>query len=734
MFELLFRRSVLGSSYKQATIDKFENDTLKVFFRLYLDRRKIPRSITNVEDTIKDIIIKETYSISSLFKNMEIDLRTVSVKRINQESAVTQKHEQQKHAMIIKNGLLRSNRNGSLITIPKQKTKPIRRDSVEPNIDFSNIPTIQGIYTATKINVTEENKRTAELVTESIDETTVIQERTTALNEISNLKEPLPTNELPTAFIKRTIIALSDHMSDGQTVDAIKTMSLESTTSQSTLDTFKDFRNPDFETSLWRPIVSGFINTQFKLFPRGNVKEIDHTTESSTQETASSISDNPKLPTRSTISTDLSRPGMMNIFDTENTKFPQDGIISDLTISRPDTAYKNNKPDIEVVGQLPLEMFSVKLKANHNNNEMVSTLETSKTHKVIKNITIEDNVFHRELNTTEKVEEKFNNLLSTTESDNNESHDNDKIVTPLSGIGVAEPVPDSEIELEAKNQYSNIVLRNNKDKESLRDRKVNSSLQQPVYTSYNTSDLNGGNFISSLIELPVTTKPFRHTIPVDKVTSVVNYKSNVSLRNLSISSLLNNVLNRNTTESNALQSKTVTLLPSVSEKTIKEILITENNDAIQLPNYEQNTSTDLNLARMNNNKLKQYVSRNSTFVEIDIVKYTPDDLEENSESYAADNGITKDELQKKIYNDTLKAYVIENSFVRNNEGIGKPMRAKSKIKDLSVDETTFLEQLLRVHDYTHKNDTININKSNHQFSSYEIQVDPTKYNEEKSKS
>lgn len=79
-FELLFRRSVLGLSYKQTIIDKFENGTLKVFFRLYLDRRKIPRSIVNVEDTIQDIIVKETYSISSLFKDMELDLTSISVK------------------------------------------------------------------------------------------------------------------------------------------------------------------------------------------------------------------------------------------------------------------------------------------------------------------------------------------------------------------------------------------------------------------------------------------------------------------------------------------------------------------------------------------------------------------------------------------------------------------------------------------------------------------------------
>lgn len=79
-FELIFRRSVLSGAYKHTVIDKFENGTLKVFFRLYLDRRKIPRSITNVEDAITDILAKETYSKTSLFKNVELDLTSISVK------------------------------------------------------------------------------------------------------------------------------------------------------------------------------------------------------------------------------------------------------------------------------------------------------------------------------------------------------------------------------------------------------------------------------------------------------------------------------------------------------------------------------------------------------------------------------------------------------------------------------------------------------------------------------
>jgi len=39
----VYKRSQLQPAYKKCVIEKFENGSLIVFFRLYLDRRKIPR-------------------------------------------------------------------------------------------------------------------------------------------------------------------------------------------------------------------------------------------------------------------------------------------------------------------------------------------------------------------------------------------------------------------------------------------------------------------------------------------------------------------------------------------------------------------------------------------------------------------------------------------------------------------------------------------------------------------
>lgn len=71
------------------------------------------------------------------------------------------------------------------------------------------------------------------------------------------------------------------------------------------------------------------------------------------------------------------------------------------------------------------------------------------------------------------------------------------------GVGEAEPVSDLEMELQVRSR-----LPDNVNKKQAHG--------PMVYTSYKTSDLNGGAK-PSLVERPGTVKPFRHTIPVDKI-------------------------------------------------------------------------------------------------------------------------------------------------------------------------------------------------------------------------
>ncbi|KAG5334329.1 TMPSC protease, partial [Acromyrmex charruanus] len=754
IFELLFRRSVLGLSYKQTMIDKFENGTLKVFFRLYLDRRKIPRSIVNVEDTIQDIIAKETYSISSLFKDMELDLTSTSVKRINQENIVNQKQGQQKHTMITKNGLLRPNRNSSLIMSSKSKTKPTKTDS-EPNIDFNNIPTIQGIYRATKINITAENstKGISEPIIDNkglaTTSRTPLQKHTTTSEKVLNRVESSPTDEPSTLFTKSTTAMINKDKLNEKQENEMKITSSGTTTVRSNLNIFEDFLNPNFENnSPWKPIVPGYVNTEFKLLPNDDVRKTSYT-ESTTRTAISRTSDfhnNVKMPndgtsTTSTVpklplgSVNFRDVSEINTFDIDNTDFPRDRIDPSLTKSN-----NHEKLDIEVAGQLPSEMYSVKLKASsYDGNERVTSLslsnsENSMTRGVPENISIQNNAFqekHKDSNATRKAETKFDNSASSIEP--NEKIMNDSLT---SGVGVAEPVLDTEIELEAKNRYKgSSILALTTDEDMLRNRKVNIN-QQPIYTSYNTPDLNGGSLGSSLIENPATTKPFRHTIPVDKITSVVNYNINVPFDNLAPP-----LSDDTSTDEKLFQDKVLTPLPPKRIVEVETSIVDHDHTIAQLESG-QITLTELNIVK---NDTKSYfsttesysepkliakdssgkrgVSRNSTFVEIDTVKHTPGESEENWESQNADEvTVNNDELQKKkVYNETLKAYVVENLVtlapIKSNTGIGRPVRPKPKI---DFPDTTLLEQLFGVHDYMHDRDTTNTESTSEATSSHKI--------------
>ncbi|XP_032677716.1 uncharacterized protein LOC116847141 isoform X2 [Odontomachus brunneus] len=741
IFELLFRRSVLGASYKRTTIDKFENGTLKVFFRLYLDRRKIPRSITNVEDTIQDIIIKETYSISSLFKDMELDLTSVSVKRISQEGAASPKQGQQKHTMITKNGLLRPNRNSSLITSSKPKVKPIRLDSGEPDIDFNNIPTIQGTYRATKVNITAENstKGTAESITDAKDTT----KRAPSRERTTDTPSTSPT--------RSTSVTFGEDKSNERPDTNVTKMTTSTTTTQSDLDIFKDFRNPNLETSPWKPIVPTYVNTEIKLLPDNNNR-----TESSTRRTVSTSTsdpgDNAKVSESGTSATsDLSLesvnfrdvPGM-STFDTDDADFPRDRIVPSSTASRLDDA---GSLEIEVAGQLPPEMYSIRLKASskHDDSDKVTpSSEISATRQAFENTSTKENISlkdtRKESSDTQEMEVKLDDSTATTTTrfDSVESRRDEEIASKspdTSGIGVAEPVLDAEVELETKNRYSGVPTSKDEEEDALRNRKVDVDPKRPVYTSYNTPDLNGGNLGSSLIRNSATMKPFRHTIPVDKIASVVNYSSDIPARD----PVFTNVPFLATDAGESSRNKTAMSLANLERIVKVETFVKgqDNDDAmIKLPNYGRITPTDSTIVRLTDDeddnplphlsttevysepKLtgkdsdnKKSVSRNSTFVEIDTVKHTPSESEENWESYAGEAAVVSNHNEpKKIYNDTLKAYVVENLVtlapVKSNTGVGRPVRPRPKI-DASTDESSLLEQLFGVRDYMRERDTVN---------------------------
>ncbi|KOC65504.1 Enteropeptidase [Habropoda laboriosa] len=797
IFELLFRRSVISTAYKQTIIDKFENGILKVFFRIYLDRRKIPRSITNVEDTIKDIIAKETYSSSSLFKDMELDLTSVSVKRINQEVPGSQKQTQQKNAMITKNGLLRPTRNNSLITSSKAKSKPTKIESTEPDIDFSNIPTIQGTYKATHVNLTSTKNQTSTQdpmkVQSNARNTTKVSlspEKTTSkLASIEDTTEASQSSTQTTAKIKEqvhyTVHNESFNDTAAETVRNVTATSTSPTTQTKDEDLFKDFHKPDFETSPWKPIIPEYVNTELKLLPDnvGKATKVNYkvnTTDVNLRDVVLSTTaktpqenDETKVPEPSTPRTKLPEPPEllntymdvpgMSTFDIGDSDFPRDRIVPQEMVNfRVNGKFKNKipglledgqifteptpskfdddeRPEIEVAGQLPSETYDIKLRTS----AQPERTEFSFTRP-----------------------DRFAN-----ENETDWRTPSSQMYTITDTVGVAEPVSDMDAELEARNRYSDTQAIGKHRNNALQDRKVDKNTQEPVYTSYKTPDLNGAGIRPSLIESSGTLKPFRHTIPVDKIASVVSYNKNEK-ENLSSEE---SSQERNATEEEAVKVFPVNLKEVVTLETIKhEDGNTEASARIEMSEHTEPTKSSTAESIIDDDKflklsttevysemihplynnvdklvvknegtkeapprrMTMNISRNSTFIEIDTLKHTPGEVEEDfsssrnksSSNKTEDNWFfngtiyrpfTSPETRKKIYNDTLKAYVVENLVTlapaKSNTGVGRPIRPRPKLdrektmridqkssNRSSSDDATLLEQLFGVYNNNRK--------------------------------
>ncbi|XP_076661645.1 uncharacterized protein LOC143365400 [Halictus rubicundus] len=834
IFDLLFRRSVLGGAYQKTIIDKFENGVLKVFFRIYLDKRKIPRSITNVEDTIEDIIAKETYSMSSLFKDMELDLTTISVKRISPDMSGNQKQAQQRNTMITKNGLLRPGRNSSLITSPKLKAKPSKPESSEPEIDFSNIPTIQGTYKASKVNVTSSKKANAtrEVVR-------------TQLNVRNGTKGPLP-QEQTTTKPSTTVTAEVSHINAQSTLLRIKgklnhttqaerlndtveepakrivPASTTSTTSATSTtraeDLFKDFRKPDFETSPWKPIIPGYVNPELKLLPDSLIKtnyKVNYSNTNTGEVTpGAAIKVETGPPESSSIRTTpealnsyMNIPGLSG-FDPGDTDFPRDRIVPQEMVNfRVNGKFKNkipglmengqiftapsviepeDKPEIEVSGQLPSETYNLKLRTS----PQAEKIESSFT-KPYRSTNENETGWRVPGYTPSEARVEDASGLDGAAANAGSSKDNRKRIdqnasvlstfatssptwqrplhpvestTSESRIGIAEPVPDTDVELEPRNRYSDIqaVAQPN---DALQDRKVDKNGQEPVYTSYKTPDLNGAGLRPSLIENSGTLKPFRHTIPVDKITSVVSFGGNgddkqeinavtdsiVSDENVRLNdSMIDATGDAGTATKEVVEVETsgpminehkknakLELSEGESPKETQGVIdqdkflrlgTTEVYSELIQPAYNKIDKLILKTEDVKTppGRLTPSISRNSTFIEIDTLKHTPGETVDSSASednpfpgtddgslWLSNGTFTKSsssmDTRKKVYNDTLKAYVVENLVTlapaKSNTGIGRPVRPRPKLdrektsNRSSSEDAILLEQLFGVQSY-----------------------------------
>ncbi|XP_063979971.1 uncharacterized protein LOC135163987 isoform X2 [Diachasmimorpha longicaudata] len=729
IFESLFRRSVLGPSYKHTVIDRFENGTLKVFFRLYLDRRKIPRIISNVEDTIQDIIAKETYSESSVFQDMELDLTSLTVRRLNTETSERLQKpsiSQQRNTMITKNGVMRPPNRTNLLTSPRTKPKPSRIEPNEENIDLSNIPTIQGTYQATKVNTTTRGTQKTETKIAS------------GAISIKSESPPTPTPDAPQQP-KKTITPAPNRLHSPPNIEKIDeieltgatvTLKIPESTSPSAVtipktstteanDPFKVFPKPEFEDSPWRPIIPTYLNADLKLPSQITPVPPELRVNPSTQVAAETdhriqygiANANPsKLSNIEAISLttgsptgdiELSLPSVSLSPLDSDFDFPHDRIVPEEMVNfRPNGKFKNKipvvdeidmRPELEISGHLPEETFDLHLGTASipsrppNIPPVFPPTSPPVAPEIIK---------------TGFQPQRVKPILTSTEKT-----DGTPIVLfpdrpgpmKISGIGVAEPVLDLEIDLESRNKFSSILPADPPVEKIMTDRKVDQQLVSPVYTSYRTPDLNGGAK-PSLIDNPGTLKPFKHTIPVDKINPAIDDPTSLAFNPEAVNIMRDSIKTESPVGLLRIPEES-TNFPEMSDEssTVPPTITTEDdkNDEISEPTTVRIISTTLPELEIIHEKvipkpstqippLSDSFPRNSTFIAVDTVEYRPDNPEIQPESsiWTATND-TSSEPSQKTYNDTLNANIVKNIVtlgpVKSNTGVGRPIRPRPKI-------------------------------------------------------
>ncbi|XP_037067942.1 LOW QUALITY PROTEIN: uncharacterized protein LOC119089378 [Pollicipes pollicipes] len=88
MIETLYGYSYLSDAFRRASVERFGNDSLTVFFRVHLDRRKIPTSVLNTEEAVRDVVTQEVMSLEPrALRAVTVDIDSIEIQRENKEGA-----------------------------------------------------------------------------------------------------------------------------------------------------------------------------------------------------------------------------------------------------------------------------------------------------------------------------------------------------------------------------------------------------------------------------------------------------------------------------------------------------------------------------------------------------------------------------------------------------------------------------------------------------------------------
>ncbi|XP_008190743.1 uncharacterized protein LOC103312277 isoform X2 [Tribolium castaneum] len=226
--ETLYQRSVLGPALTSCIVEKFGNDTVTVFFKLAFNKKKISKNVSNLEKTIRDILITDAISRKPVFRMIRFDPKSIEIKQIRdvdtyQRSATKPKDTKNKTSVVLKT----PRKNTTLTT-----TLPVKKKTDEIEIKEEDLPVVQGSFKISKTDADITEKKT---------------------ENVSTPKPKITTQATKTTTIKETSVTSALYK-----IAAIEKLSKTSTGTPSTSTTTKNplFSNPQvFNEQPWIPII-----------------------------------------------------------------------------------------------------------------------------------------------------------------------------------------------------------------------------------------------------------------------------------------------------------------------------------------------------------------------------------------------------------------------------------------------------------------------------------------------
>ncbi|XP_017781082.1 PREDICTED: serine protease nudel-like isoform X2 [Nicrophorus vespilloides] len=188
--EFLYQRSTLGPALVSCTIERFGNDSQTIFFKITLNRMKIPRHFTNVEKALKDILLSDAVSRKPIFRTVRFDPRSINIR----QSAESEAYQR----VITKPKELPKVRPPVVLHKPTAKPNltvtadlPVKKRPIVEEIDIKedNLPVIQGSF---KISKTEADITEKKSIPTTFE--TTHKPKTTSSQKVPTLKETAVTS------------------------------------------------------------------------------------------------------------------------------------------------------------------------------------------------------------------------------------------------------------------------------------------------------------------------------------------------------------------------------------------------------------------------------------------------------------------------------------------------------------------------------------------------------------